>query len=210
MKSTPRLFTCFAAVLCSVSAAYAQAPTTAPAAAAGTPSSPILQTVQRFQANFMAAAQAMPADKFSFAPSDAEVFKAGSPAKFATVRTFAQQLTHVTHYTYQVFAAFSIKPDVAPDLTAIDALTDKDAILKALQASFDYENKIVSSMTADSAFAPTGPRSTNLVAALVTVLSDDGDHYGQMVEYLRMNGIIPPSTERQAQQQAKPATAPAK
>ena len=171
------------------------------------PSGPILQGVQRFNGSFMGAAQAMPADKYSFAPSDADVFKAGSPAKFATVRTFAQEITHVIHYSYQVFGPFGIKPDVEPDLKAIDAMTDKESILKALQACFEYESKVVSSITTENAFTPVGPRNASLVSAVVAIMNDDGDHYGQMVEYLRMNGIVPPATERAAQ--ARPAAAPA-
>jgi len=208
MKSTCCLFAIAAAMVCSVCASYAQAPAMAPAAAS--PSTPILSVVKRFEANFMAAAQAMPADKYNFAPSDADVFKAGSPAKFATVRTFAQQLTHVTGESIRNLAPFGVKQDTEVDMKTLDSLTDKGQILKALQASFDYEDKVIATITPENALTPAGPRGASLVSALITILSDDGDHYGQMVEYLRMNGIIPPSTERQLQQQAKPAAAPAK
>jgi len=206
MKSTPRLIATVAALLCCISAVHAQAPAAAPAG----PSGPILQGLQRFNGSFLSAAQAMPADKYNFAPSP-EIFKAGSPAKFDTVRTFAQQITHVIHYSYQVFAPFGIKPDVDPDLKAIDAMTDKDSILKALQTCFDYESKVAGSITTENAFTPVGPRNTNLVAAVVAIMNDDGDHYGQMVEYLRMNGLVPPATERAAQMQSRPtAAAPTK
>jgi len=175
-----------------------------------TPGASILPMVQRFEANFMAAAQAMPAEKYNFAPSDADVFKAGSPAKFATVRTFAQQITHVTGEALRNLAPFGVKQDTNVDLKTLDSLTDKDQILKALKASFDFQDKVVAAITPENAFAPTGPRGSSVVSMLIAVMNDDGDHYGQMVEYLRMNGIIPPSTERQMQQQAKPAAVPAK
>jgi len=212
MRTTPRFFSCLASILvftfCCACALYAQAPATASAPA--TPGASILPMVQRFEANFMAAAQAMPADKYSFAPSDADVFKAGSPAKFATVRTFAQQITHVTGEALRNLAPFGVKQDTGVDLKTLDGLTDKEQILKALKASFDYQDKVVASITPENAFAPTGPRGSSVVSMLIAVMNDDGDHYGQMVEYLRMNGIIPPSTERQMQQQAKPAAVPAK
>jgi hypothetical protein len=175
-----------------------------------TPSGAILQAVQRFEGNFMAAAQAMPADKYSFAPSNADVFKPGSPAQFATVRTFAPQLMHVTGEAYRLLAPYGVKPDTEVDLKTLDSITDKETILKDLQASFDYQNKVIGTITAENVLAPAGPRGGNLVASLLSILSDDGDHYGQMVEYLRMNGIIPPATERQMQMQARPASAPAK
>ena len=210
MRLTLRIFACLAAVTCScICASNAQAQGMAPMAPAATgPSASVLQFVQRFEGNFMAAAQAMPADKYNFAPSNPDVFKPGSPAQFATVRTFGQQITHVIGESYRNLAPFGVKPDPAVDLKALDTMTDKDAILKALQASFDYQNKVIGTLTADNALAATGPRGSSLVSMIISALNDDGDHYGQMVEYLRMNGIIPPATERQMQ--ARPAAAPAK
>jgi hypothetical protein len=209
MRVTPRIIACLAVVGSIISASHAQGQGMAPMAPAATgPSASVLQFVQRFEGNFMAAAQAMPADKYLFAPSNPDVFKAGSPAQFATVRTFANQIAHVIGESYRNLAPFGVKPDPDVDLKAIDAMTDKASILKALQASFDYQNKVIGTMTADNALTPTGPRGVTMVSALVSILNDDGDHYGQMVEYLRMNGIIPPATERQMQ--ARPAAAPMK
>lgn len=161
-------------------------------------------SVTRFENDFIALAQAIPADKYNFAPSG-DIFKAGSPAQFATVRTVAQQLTHVAGESFRGLAPFGGKPDPSIDLKSIDSLTSKDDILKVLQASFDYQNKVIAAMTPETAFTPTGPRNASLVATLISILSDDGDHYGQLVEYGRMNGIIPPSTERRMQNQPAPA-----
>jgi len=176
----------------------------APSPAVSDAAKPVLAGATRFQNNLMALAKAIPADKYTFAPTS-DLFKAASPAQFATVRTVAQQLTHVAAFTFSVLAPFGVKPDAGIDPKSFDSLTSKDDILKALQASFDYENKVIATMTPENAFTPTGPRNTNLVAAIITILNDDGDHYGQLVEYGRMNGIIPPSTERQMQNQPAPA-----
>jgi hypothetical protein len=196
------LFTLSTALLACGFCSAQSAPAAAPAASDA--AKPVLMTVTRIENNFMALAQAIPADKYNFAPSG-DVFKAGSPAQFATVRTVGQQLTHVAAFTFSVMTPFGVKPDTAVDPKSFDSLTSKDDILKALQASFDYENKVIATMTPESAFTPTGPRNTNLVAALISLLNDDGDHYGQLVEYGRMNGIIPPSTERQMQSAPAPA-----
>jgi hypothetical protein len=187
-------------ILISGSLAFAQA---APAGATD-PSKPIAQFTQRFQNNLMALAKAMPADKYSFAPSS-DIFKAGSPAKFDGVRTFAQQLTHVAAYTFQSFAPYGIKPDSSIDVSGLNAVTSKDEVIKAIQASFDYQNKVIASLTAENAFTPQGQRGNSLMSTIVSVLNDDGDHYGQLVEYGRMNGIIPPASERPE----RPATPPA-
>jgi hypothetical protein len=196
------LFTLSAALLASGFCSAQSMPAASPAASDA--AKPVLMAVTRFEDNFTALAQAIPADKYNFAPSP-DVFKAGSPEQFATVRTVAQELTHVAGEAFRGLAAFGVKPDPAIDLKSIDSLTSKDEILKVLQASFDYQNKVIATMTPETAFTPTGPRNTNLVATLISILNDDGDHYGQLVEYGRMNGIIPPATERQMQRTPAPA-----
>lgn len=166
------------------------------------PTKPILMAVTRFENNLMSLAQAMPADKYSFAPS-AELFKTGAPAQspvqFATVRTFAQQISHVAGEPFRLLAPYGVTPDAAVDVKSLDTVTSKDDLIKALQASFDFQNKVIASIKPETAFTPQGPRGMSLVAALLAMLNDDGDHYGQMVVYARMNGIIPPATTRQMQ-----------
>lgn len=152
----------------------------------------------RTENSLMALAKAIPADKYNFAPSK-EIFKPGSEADFATVRTIAQQFTHIASMPYHMLPAFGVKPDSEPDMKALNSMTSKDDILKALQASFDYQNKVIATLTPENAFTPTGPHNMTLIGMLMMMMNDYGDHYGQLVEYGRMNGIIPPSTERQMQ-----------
>jgi hypothetical protein len=187
------------AVCCCATIAYAQMNT------ATTPTDPLLsltQAVARFENNLLTLAEAMPADKFNFAPSK-DIFKPGSPAEFATVRTFAQQLTHVSGEPFRLLAPFGIKPDADVDVKSFDSLGSKDDIIKALKASFEYQNKVIAGITPQNALTPAGPRGVTRVAALVAILSDDGDHYGQMVEYLRMNGIVPPATANRLHRMAQ-------
>lgn len=174
---------------------------TAPANAQSDAAKSIQQAVTRFDNNLMAMAQAMPADKYGFAPSS-DAFKAGSPAQFATVRTYAQQLTHLCGLPFRLLAPFGVKADV--DYNSYESLTSKDDIIKALQSSFDYENKVIATITPENAFTPEGPRGVTRVGALLMMLNDGGDHYGQMVEYLRMNGIVPPSTARETHRAGTP------
>jgi hypothetical protein len=182
----------------------------APAAAAPDSASnltALTQFVTRFQNNILSLAEAMPAEKYDFAPSK-DIFKAGSPAEFATVHTFAQQVTHICGLPYRAYAPFGVKPDTDVDPKSLDALKSKDEIIKALKASFDYQNKVIATLTPENVLAPVGPRNSTRIAALVLVLGDYGDHYGQMVEYGRMNGIIPPATANQMQR--APQTPPQK
>lgn len=172
-------------------------PQSMPSASAD-PAHTVQQFATRVEDNLLALAKAIPADKYNFAPSK-DLFKPGSDADFATVRTIAQQLTHVASMPYHMLPAFGVKPDAEPDLNALNSMTSKDDIVKALQASFDYQNKVIASLTAQNAFAPTGPHNMSLMGMLLMMMNDYGDHYGQLVEYGRMNGIIPPSTARQMQ-----------
>jgi hypothetical protein len=206
MKSVPIRFAAalFSLAAC-CSAAGAQAAMSAPAAPAD-PLQSLTPVVARFENNLLALAEAMPPEKYTFAPTK-DLFVPGSPAKFETVRTFAQQLTHVSGEPFRLFAPFGVAPDPSIDVKSFDSLTSKDDIIKALKASFDYQNKVIASITPGNAFTPVGPRNLSRVSALVAIMNDDGDHYGQMVAYLRMNGIIPPATANQAQRPSPPAPA---
>jgi hypothetical protein len=196
-----------AAVVISLAASYgaarAQSPMGAPSATAD-PARSLMPAVTRFENNLLALAKAMPPEKYNFAPTS-DLFRTGSPADFATVRTFAQQLGHVSAEPFRLLAPFGVAPDPSVDFKSFDSLTAKEDIIEALQASFDYQNKVIAAITPENAFTPMGPRGISRISALVAILNDDGDHYGQMVEYLRMNGIVPPATVNQKTGMASPA-----
>ncbi len=137
------------------------------------------------------AAQAMPADKYSFAPS-ASIFVPGQTVKYDGVRTFAQLLTHTIQANYRYFSLVGgIKPDV--DVAAIGKLTSKDDILSALAATFVFAHKAVANVTPANAFESVRGMQTR-ATAFGGAIAHGEDEYGQMVEYLRMNGIVPPAS----------------
>jgi uncharacterized damage-inducible protein DinB len=146
----------------------------------------------------MSAVKAMPADKFNFAPS-ADIFVAGRKIEFPpTIRTFAQQATHVAEANYFFAGIFSgLKPDV--DLDAMQKLTKKDDVVAALAASFAFSHKAMATLTPANAFevvkSPEPGFQTRATLASFLV-SHAFDHYGQMVEYLRMNAVVPPASAR--------------
>jgi hypothetical protein len=197
-----RIAAAFFAVALPLSSRAAQAPA-APTPDGANGLTALMQTATRFEKNILSLAEAMPADKYDFAPSK-DIFKPGSPAEFATVHTFAQQITHLCALPYRVFAPFGVKPDTEVDPRSFDSLKSKEDIIKALKASFDFQNKVIATFTPENVMTPVGPRNATRISALVLVLGDDNDHYGQMVEYGRMNGIIPPATANQPQRPASP------
>ena len=140
------------------------------------------------------AAEAMPEDKFNFAPTQGE---------FKTVRTFAQQVKHIAAVNYMLAGAIlSEKPPV--DLggeNGPDKITSKADVVKFLNDSFTYLRKALNSIDENNILglvqSPFGPNKVSRLGLAVGAISHPFDHYGQMVEYLRMNNIIPPASRPQ-------------
>lgn len=168
--------------------------------AAGTivsPSRALDSELSMIEWEMMGAVKAMPAEKFSFAPS-AAIFVPGQKTEFEGVRTFAQQATHVAQANYFLYAAVSgIKPDV--DVMAIAKLTAKDDVVAALAASFRFAHQAIATLTPANAFEvvtiPEPGLQTRATLAAFGI-AHANDHYGQIVEYLRMNGLVPPASAK--------------
>ena len=163
--------------------------------AAMAPSKALDDMLSLFEGDVMGVVKAMPAEKFNFAPS-AAIFAPSQTAKFDTVRTFAQQAIHLTEANYFFYSAVSgVKPDI--DRKALDALTKKEDIVAALAASFVFAHKAIATITPENAFVTIkgadGMQTRATVAAFG--VAHGYDHYGQLVEYLRMNGIVPPGSK---------------
>jgi uncharacterized damage-inducible protein DinB len=162
-----------------------------------TPAKAVDAQLSLIEGEMMSAVKAMPADKFGFAPS-AAIFVPGQTTEFATVRTFAQQATHVAQANYYFFmTASGLKPDA--DLAGMSKLTKKEDIVAALAGSFAFGHKAIATLTPANAFEVV-QISEPLVMTRGTLaqfsVSHANDHYGQMVEYLRMNGIVPPASAK--------------
>lgn len=175
-------------------------PSAAQASAAGavvSPAETVDSELSLIEKEMVGAVKAMPADKFSFAPS-AAIFAPSQTTEFATVRTFAQQATHVAQANYFFFMTISgLKPDA--DVRGLNKLTQKEDVVNALEGSFAFGHKAVATLTAANAFetvkVPEPGMQTRSTLAMFAV-AHAFDHYGQMVEYLRMNGIVPPASAK--------------
>jgi uncharacterized damage-inducible protein DinB len=143
--------------------------------------------LQGMQKEIVGAAEAMPAEKYDFSPGS-------SAGNFQGVRTFAQQVKHLAAANYSLFGRFGITPDV--DVKSIDKLTAKDDIVKALQDSYVFAQKAIDSITPENAFTVLDARQNTRAGVATQALAHANDHYGQMVVYLRLNGIIPPASRR--------------
>lgn len=145
-----------------------------------------------YEHELMGVVEAMPADKFNFAPQSSAL--AGS--KFGGVRTFAQEATHVAGANFYFFMSFG-GPKPTVDMKSLQTMTSKDQILQALKASFAYAHQAIATITPANAYtAIQGADGMHTRATVASFAVAHGyDHYGQMVEYLRLNGIVPPGSK---------------
>jgi uncharacterized damage-inducible protein DinB len=148
-------------------------------------------SVHNLEREFTSAADAMPEEKFGFAPTNGE---------FKGVRTFAQQIKHVAAVNYELAAAIlqEKSPVEINDEAGPAAITTKADILKYLNDSFAYVHKAIATIDennlTDPLRSPFGEGSVTRLGLATSVSSHGFDHYGQMVEYLRLNGIVPPAS----------------
>lgn len=133
--------------------------------------------------------EAMPANKFDFAPTQG-VFK--------NVRTFGVQARHTAFCLNEVAVALlgeKMLPHI--DQEGPKNLTSKDEIVSYLKGAFAHAHKAIGTLTNENLLQqiadPYSERSrTTRVEAVGIFFSHTYDHYGQMVEYLRMNNLLPP------------------
>jgi hypothetical protein len=162
-----------------------------------TPSKAFDSQLSLIEDEMMGAVKAMPAEKYDFAPSPA-IFVPGQKTEFEKVRTFAQQATHVAEANYFFYAIVSgLKPDM--DVSGIEKLTKKEDVVAALAGSFAFAHKAIATLSPANSFevikSPEPGFQTRATLASFGI-SHCFDHYGQMVVYLRMNGIVPPASAK--------------
>jgi len=141
----------------------------------------------------VAAVDAMPADKFGFAPTDGE---------FKGVRTFGQMVKHLSA-TNHILAAAALgeePPTDAGDEVGPQAVRTKAEMLDYLNSSFAHLSNAIEAIGQTNVPVNTSPISplkkgdVTRSGLVVESLMHAADHYGQIVEYLRMNGIVPPAS----------------
>ena len=151
-------------------------------------------TLSSVEKEFVSGAEAMPDNKFNFAPTQGE---------FKGVRTFAQQIKHIAAVNYLLASAIlGEKPpvDIGSE-NGPDSMTSKADIVKFLKDSFAYLHKALNTLDANNLLtqvqSPFGSNKITKLGLTNIALAHPFDHYGQMVEYLRMNGIVPPASRGQ-------------
>ena len=138
------------------------------------------------------AADAMPEDKFNFSPESLNL----PGGNYKGVRTFAVQVKHIAASNYFIWSGITGDklPDNLKDGNGPEDVKTKAEILKFLRDSFALGHKAAATLTPENMLQTPGhSKSTRLRLATFGV-AHAFNHYGQMVEYLRMNGIVPPAS----------------
>lgn len=171
-------------VLLATASALAQDPSVKRASVAAT----VNNTWSWIERDFISAADAMPEEKYSFAPTQGE---------FKGARSFAEQVRHVACSNFAFFKEFSgMQPDPEDCSRNGKPRKTKAEIMQYLRDSFHFADQAIAVLNTENALDKVegryGGPSTKLGITIVAVWHTS-DHYGQIVEYLRMNGIVPPA-----------------
>ena len=143
----------------------------------------------------VAAAQAMPDDKFNFTPESLDI----KGANYKGVYTFAGLVKHIAATNFMIWsgAAGEKPPANVTDTKGPASMVSKADIVQFLKDSFAVGHRAAAAMTAENAtemIGGFGPTKSPRLFVTAFPATHAFDEYGQMEEYLRMNGIIPPAS----------------
>ena len=137
-------------------------------------------------------AQAMPENKFDFTPESLNI----NNSNFKGVRTFAGQIKHLATDNILIWSVITGDP-VRTDITDVNgpkSIKSKAEVIEYLKSSFAIGRRAIATLTDKNAmdlYAFRGSKLSRLDLAFYA-LTHDEDHFGQMIVYCRMCGVIPP------------------
>lgn len=152
------------------------------------PANPVADAVRasvtRGERNLVGAAQEMPADKYGYKPTPAQL-------------SFGQVVLHIAMSNELLCS--NISGEASPQEAKLDATASKDLLVARLQHSFQYCTSSLAKVT-DANLGETIPFFGRLkatrAAVMLALASDLADHYAALSGYLRLNGLLPPTARR--------------
>jgi uncharacterized damage-inducible protein DinB len=153
--------------------------------ASKSPVSDAVRTIlERSSKNLVAAADEMPADKYSYHPTPAQM-------------TFAHLVIHMAGSNN--FLCSKISGTTAPAAEKVSDTDSKDKLVGALKASFDFCTQSLAKVD-DSNLSEQltlfGGRTVTRAAAMIALTNDFADHYSMAATYLRLNDLLPPTAQK--------------
>lgn len=157
-------------------------------------SSAVERQLSSIEKNIVGAAEAMPEDKFYFTPENLGI----KDSEFKGVRSFAAQIKHLATDNFAIWSPVTgeaLRADIT-DVNGPESIKTKADILKFLKESFALGHKAIATLTEKNAMDMLDFRGSKLprLDLVFYALTHSNEHYGQMVVYLRMCGIIPPAS----------------
>jgi len=194
MKALQRFLV--AAVLITAAVAFGQSANSALPQPSASVASTVDREVSTIEDLVIATADVMPEEDYNFSPESLKIQK----SDYQGVRSFAAELKHIGASNYFLWSPVTGDklPDDLGDGNGPEKLKSKAEIIQFVKDSFALGHKAAASLTAESMLQiPAGSKSPRLYLATFAV-AHAYDHYGQMVEYLRMNGIVPPASRQKS------------
>ena len=146
-------------------------------------SSTVKQQLTRFSKNMVAAAEAMPAEKYNFKPTP-------------EMNTFAHLTMHIAQANMHLCS--KISGTAAPEAAKLAETDPKDKLVAGLKASFDFCATALANVDDSKLSDPLvlfGGRASSRAGALIGLSDSWNDHYGAQAIYLRLSGILPPTAQ---------------
>jgi uncharacterized damage-inducible protein DinB len=174
-------------------------PATPPPIAVGSTVEPSMmydRAVTNIEHEWVTLAEAMPTDKYDFAPTQGE---------FKGVRPFGEQVRHVAQANFMFASTVLGQKPTPEDMKKSQDVKGKDGLVSMLKQSYQMLHQAAGTLTAQNTFqavaSPFGQGGVSRSGMMTLAVAHGFDHYGQSVVYARMNGIVPPATAEAQQQQ---------
>jgi len=187
MRSFPALL-----AICTLVGVHFSQTRTQPLQSAMTLASVVDPEISGVEKQVIDAAEAMPEEKFDFTPEKLTI----PGDDYKGVRSFAVQVKHIASSNYFLWSPVTGDPvpSSIKDGNGPSELKSKAEILKFLKDSFALGHKAAATLTPETMLQPYAPGKGTRLDRVEFGVAHAYNHYGQMAEYLRMNGIVPPAS----------------
>jgi len=177
-------------------ASFAQAAGGGSPASAPTIASALDRSLSSIERNIMNAAQAIPEEKYDFSPATANI-----PGDFKTpdpVRTLGQQFKHIGDAleSYSSIILAEKRPETSDENGPKNVKTKQD-VINYLKAPFAKAHTAIITINQQNVveMVQAGNNKAPRLAPALGMIGHSNNHYGQIIEYLRMNGMVPPESQ---------------
>jgi hypothetical protein len=179
-------------------ASYTAAATAIPVQEAQQRSAPTIASVvdldiSAIEKQIIDVAEAMPENKFNFSPETLNI----PSSDYKGVRSFAVEVKHVAASNWFIWSPLTgeMPPEgLGNDGNGPENLKTKSEVLRFLKDSFALGHRAAATLTVENMLQPAGNGKSPRLRLAEFGVAHASDHYGQLIEYLRMNGIVPPAS----------------